>query len=316
MYRFLSLIALGISCVDASMFHSYSNPKIWTEENIPAFDELFLTWNGNRPLQENYHFYVSVKLEDWSPEILYASWGKNLQSTFISRTPDESILGYQDALNVLKGKKATGFRIRVADDKGSPIDMNLALHVYTNAENAIDKDRSFDSSILLDVPGISQMQLDHPRNEELCSPTSTTAVIRYLSKNLSLDPLEFAQFSKDKEFDIFGNWVLNLVQASSELGPSWDLWVQRLENFGDIYERLLQNTPVIVSVRGPLQGSASPYAKGHLLAVIGYDVETSQVICMDPAFSKDEETRVRYGLSDFLEAWYRRGKIAYIFSRK
>lgn len=77
-----------------------------------------------------------------------------------------------------------------------------------------------------------------------------------------------------------------------------------------------QGTPVIVSVRGPLTGSARPYAKGHLLVVIGYDSLNQKVICMDPAFPKDSETHVSYGLSDFVQAWNRRGNVAYVFTKK
>jgi hypothetical protein len=69
-------------------------------------------------------------------------------------------------------------------------------------------------------------------------------------------------------------------------------------------------------VRGPLPGSAKPYANGHLMAVIGYDPSQQTVICMDPAFPADSETHVVYHLSDFLQAWSRRGNVAYVFAKK
>jgi len=43
-----------------------------------------------------------------------------------------------------------------------------------------------------------------------------------------------------------------------------------------------------------LSGSAQPHAKGHLLAVIGYDSLNQKVISMDPAFPADGETHVFY----------------------
>ncbi len=73
---------------------------------------------------------------------------------------------------------------------------------------------------------------------------------------------------------------------------------------------------MIVSVRGPLINSATPYARGHLLVVIGFNPEKGEVICMDPAFPTDEKTHVRYPLADFLQAWERRGNLAYLFSLK
>jgi len=36
---------------------------------------------------------------------------------------------------------------------------------------------------------------------------------------------------------------------------------------------------------------------------------------MDPAFSTDAATHVTYDFSDFIQAWNRRGRIAYVFSR-
>ena len=99
------------------------------------------------------------------------------------------------------------------------------------------------------------------------------------------------------------------------LGSEWNCWVERLSGFDDIYKRLQQGTPVIVSVRGPLPGGALPYAKGHLMTVIGYDTENKKVNCIDSAFPTDGETNVFYELSDFVQAWSRRGKVAYVFSK-
>ena len=70
----------------------------------------------------------------------------------------------------------------------------------------------------------------------------------------------------------------------------------------------------MISVRGPLPGSALPYKSGHLLVVIGFDAEEKEVICMDPAFNTNAETRVRYKLYDLLQAWKRRKNVAYTFS--
>jgi hypothetical protein len=88
--------------------------------------------------------------------------------------------------------------------------------------------------------------------------------------------------------------------------------VERLLDFEALYQQLDRGVPVIVSVRGPLPGSASPYAKGHLLVVRGYDASSQKVLCMDPAFPADEKTLVSYELSDFIQAWDRRGNLAYI----
>lgn len=277
-----------------------------------------ISWNAIRPINGKFLFYVSVKTNEWSPWLLYASWGSDGQSSFLSTTQESPVRVYQDALEVMEGEKATAFQIRIIAEDGAPLNSIHGLHVYTNGDKAqeLQKLVSCLTPIYLQVPGLSQMTVDHIRHTDLCSPTSTTAVTRYLSNDYTIDPVGFAQEVWDSGFDIFGNWVFNVAQASTHLGYEWSCWVERLNGFDNIYQYLVQGNPVIVSVRGPLTGSAQPYAKGHLLAVIGYDPLQEKVICMDPAFPEDDQTHVFYDLSDFLQAWSRRGNIAYVFSKK
>lgn len=274
--------------------------RTWKEDNLPPFQELILSWNGQRP-STRVDFQIRLKIEEvWSPWQLYASWG-NEQRSYSSQAGGVKI--FQDAVEVCDGKWANGFEIQTTHP--------LRLHVYTGSTSKIGNSRDF-SPVLLEVPKLSQMTLDHPRHRDLCSPTSTTAVVRYLG-SLQADPVAFAERVRDQTFDIFGNWVLNVAEASHYLGPNWNVWVERLPHLGSLYERLLQGTPVIVSVRGPLIGSAQPYAKGHLLVVRGID--RTQVHVMDPAFACDENTYTSYPLEEFLMAWERRGRLAYIFSK-
>ena len=171
------------------------------------------------------------------------------------------------------------------------------------------------ANLHLQVPLISQMTLPHPRCRDLCSPTSVTSVINFLSPNQEIDPIIFALEARDHTFDIFGNWVLNIAQASALLGGEWSCWVERLHSFEDIYERLCQNTPVVISLRGPLLGSALPYHQGHLMVIKGYDANSNRVHCMDPAFASSTATDVTYSLEDFMQAWARRGYVAYLFEK-
>ncbi len=296
------------------MFHYYNVPEEWTEESVEPFDELILTWNGARPSDGNYLIYVSLKTEEWSPYLLYGLWGHKGQSSFVHNKQGCSVQVHQDVVSVKKAKKATGFRVKVVFENGTSIESLRSLHAFTNSLGQTLSKQTPMQSICLDVKGLSQMRLSHPRAQDLCSPTSTTAVIRYLLNQEVPDPVAFAERSWDYGFDIFGNWVLNVAESSSILGDEWDCWVARLCGFEDIYEFLSQKIPVVVSVRGPLLGSALPYAKGHLLVVIGYDAMNESVLCMDPAFPTDEETLVAYPLKDFMKAWERRGFFSYCWS--
>jgi len=292
------------------------NEAVWTKENLAPFRELMFSWNAPRPSQGEYLFSVRVYTDAWSPWITYASWGSQGQKSFADTATDLSVRGYQDIVEILNNAEATGVQIRVVAEGGAPLDKIHGLHVYTDGVKKLEPQIVNRSRVELLVPGISQMRLDHERHRDLCSPTATTAVVRYLSQNEAVDPVHFAQNVWDGGFDIFGNWVFNVAQAANVLGEKWDCWVDRLISFDAILERLHQGTPVVVSVRGPLAGSAQPYAKGHLLAVTGYDPEEKKVLCMDSAFPTDAETHVMYDLEDFVTAWGRRGNLAYLFSKK
>jgi len=314
-WNYYLIVILSISCfLDAYMIHQNEITREWERENLDAFDEMIMSWNAIRPDSGRYLFYASVKTEEWSPSLLYASWGSEGQQSFLNKSDFVRI--YQDAIEILDGRKATGFRIKIITEGNASLDQIYHLHVYTNSDKELSPKKTVKckSFISLDVPGISQMTLSHIRNVDLCSPTSTTAVIRYLGNNHNIDPLIFAFQAWDSGFDIFGNWVFNIAQASAELGRLWNCWVERLCSFDDIYLKLQQEIPVIVSLRGPLPGSALPYAKGHLMAVVGYDPGRQKVICMDPAFPSHKETRVEYAFSEFVDAWSRRGNVAYIFN--
>jgi len=297
------------------MFHLKNIQGEWKEEGLAPFSELMMTWNAKRPLNGKYLFYAGVITDKWSPWLLYASWGSDGQASCNNTVEVASVKVYQDAFEVLGEQKATGFQIKVATEGDASLDQIYGLHVYTNSEKPQESISSF-LPVCLEVKGLSQMTLDHVRHKHLCSATSTMAVVRYLSKNGEIDPVSFAQKVWDGGFDIFGNWVFSVAQAATELGPSWDCWVERLGGFEEIYRRLQSGTPVVVSVRSPLPGSAQTYPKGHLIAVIGFEPKEKKVVCMDPAFPTDDQTRAYYHLSDFLEAWERRGRISYVFSKR
>lgn len=316
---YISTLLLFLLPVEAYVKHSEGLiNQIWEEEDLPFFDELILSWNALRPLKGSYQFYISVKVGEWSPWLLYASWGSNHQSGYKNSSLEYPVSVYQDVFKVTDEKKASAFRVKVVPEGTSSLEGIHGLHAYVNGESIKNKkegDTYYFTSSSLNVPGISQMVVKHSRCKDFCSPVSTLAVTRYLFQNhLHID--SFAKNVWDEGFDIYGNWSLNVAEASSHLGLLWMCWVERLNTFDEILYSLAKGCPVVVSVRGPLPGSALPYAKGHLLVVKGFDAENQRVLCMDPAFPSDEETDVYYPVSDFIEAWSRRGFLAYMFSKK
>ena len=295
------------------LYTKYPLQKEWKEENLFPFDELILSWNAPRPLKGNFLFYVSVKTTEWTSPLLYASWGSSGQSSFSHSIQDTFIKIHQDTLEITEGQKATGFKIEIKSENGAHIESIYGLHVYTNGDKKTPLPELPPTSLHLKIPGLSQMTIDHIRHKDLCSPAATTAVIQYLLNDRTIHPKDFADSVWDAGFDIFGNWVFNMAEASTLLGKNWHCWVERLDGFHNIHDYLSQGIPVVVSVRGPLPKSAKPYIQGHLLAVTGYDALHQKVLSMDPAFPSDSETHISYDVLEFTEAWKRRGNIAYIF---
>ncbi len=310
----------------ADMHHHYvkhqniqNNSLIWAQKQTTPFEELLITWNASRPTRGHYSIYVSVKTGNWSPWLLYATWGNAFQKGTVSTLENLPVRVYQDAVETLEGALGNGFKVKIIAEKGADISGLKSIHVCSSKPNSmvvssqcIDITKSYQ----LAVNGLSQMALIDERGNRLCSPTSTTAVIRFLKNEDTLDPIQFAENVWDASFDIFGNWVFNVAEAYNQIkDASISCWVERLTGFQNILERLQEGFPVVISVRGPLTGSAQSYKSGHLLAVIGFDSKTREVICMDPAFDKNSETQVRYNLEDLVTAWNRRKNVAYIFRK-
>lgn len=326
MFKTLLLLTVSLTChLSASqLLHKEmtSHPSkndvfIWEEQNITPFTELMISWDAQRPAQGHYLISTSLLTTEWSPWLDYAYWGNDNQYSFKQEPAGTNFKVYQDAAEVLNGEKAVGFKIRIQSLEGADLTQVRTLHacttdIKTQTMNlAVDKYTSID----LPVKGLSQMALPDERKSRLCSPTSTTAVMCYLMPTLQVSALAFADKVYDTAFDIYGNWVLNTAQAAACLGAPWHVYVARLTSFDQIHVNLMKGYPVVVSVRGPLSGSAIPYVGGHLLVVKGYDANEHRVLCMDPAFADDTSTQVSYPLDEFLSAWNRRNGVAYLFYR-
>lgn len=316
---------LAIALPTITYHHSLSTVElnapsyIWEEHDTMPFDELIISWNMMRPQYGEFKIQTSVKIaNEWSPWFLYASWASNGQKGGNVSTGEHPIQIQQDLLQIVGGSKAEGFRILIEASEGALIEECYSIHacISSIADLFPESNAKNPYHIDLKVPLISQMMLPHPRHRDMCSAVATSSAISYLLNKNRIDPIFFALQARDEAFDVFGNWALNTAHASAVLGKNWQCWVQRLRGFDEIYAKLYAGIPVVVSVRGPLTGSASPYNQGHLLTVKGYLPKEKKVLCMDPAFPEDAATNVSYDLQDFMEAWSRRQYIAYVFQRQ
>ena len=285
---------------------------VWHQEVQEEIGELLFSFNALLPAQGYYYFYLRVRSGGWSDWQYIAAWGDSFRGTVV--TENEFFSFASDTLTAKTPYDA--FEVKVCTLHGASLRNIKHLYAATCIglpQSTLQGAEQFKSVQLPCTPGYSQMVLDHPRHKDLCSPTSVTNVLAYLL-NEPIAPLLVASIAHDDTADIYGNWMLNAAAAYAVSGGKCPCHVQRLSGFAEVIELLTLGRPVVVSIKGPLPGSATPYANGHLMMVYGYDAATQEVLCIDSAFPTDEGTRVRYKLNDFLQAWARRGNLAYVFS--
>ena len=177
------------------------------------------------------------------------------------------------------------------------------------------------------------MTLKHPRSADLCSPTSISMLLSYLSnfknKNKKRKEINLGKFvpnfadkaHDDCYLDIYGNWPLNIAQAYDSCKGLAAFRIERMNGFSEIYRYLKHKIPVAVSVRGKLKnGLSKGYHNGHFMVVVGWDKEKQLVICIDPAFTPKYDKKLgkkvlalkQHSVNEFLRAWNTSRNLAYV----
>lgn len=297
--------------------HAVEKPHgffIWSQKTDFPFDELIFSWNSVRPEKGYFTFFFRFFCAEWSSWVKFAEWGRCRDSFRFQRTISykSDFIVDVDTIRLNSGFKASAFEIKVESECGAELSC-----LHTLWASCIDRDKFVKEKEVFTKPtfelsefkGFSQMVLNHPRHHVLCSPTSTFMALNYLS-NLSDSIESFLAYVYDKGHDIFGNWALNAAGAY-ELSTQ-ACAVHKLASFSELYDQLLKSLPVVVSVKGELNGAPKNYPDGHLMVVTGYNAEKQTVKCFDPAFSCDSDVCVDYAISDFMHAWSNRGRLCYL----
>jgi len=294
-----------------------SNDIIFSQKKVPPFSQLIFSWNALRPSEGHFTFYVSVKdasTEQWGSWHQVAKWGAGIQRSF--RAKHDRNARHEYVRFEVDGGLADGFRIKVVAHDDAKVALLKALHVNVSdfsrfAGEVPQSLYTLGSVEIPDVPRFSQRELDHPRSSDLCSPTACSMLVSYLTKQ-KVNPLEFAQGAFDQGLDIYGSWPFNVAHAFERSQGKVLFATSRLNSFKDIHRQLCSGFPVVVSVRGDLQGAPKAYSNGHLLVVVGWDADRKVVICHDPAFETSEQTLAHYPIDSFLSAWERSRRLSYL----
>lgn len=312
------------------IFHKYFNEKnrienrdkkiiIISKNNMTPFTQLIVSWNAIRPKEGYFSFYAQVQnshTKQWGEWHHMFDWGRNIQQSYSSATDGSSSYAHV-RLELDKHHSAHGFRIKIIPHESACLSLlyscSIAYSHFDLFKSEIDSNMDLPSFCLSSMPKIAQFALAHEDKSRICSPVSCTMVVEYLTENLH-NPIEFAQQSYDSGLKSYGSWPFNIAHAF-ECCPRYSFFVRRLNSFKGIYNQLSKNLPVVVSIRGVLKGALKPFPHGHLLVVIGWDNETKEVICNDPAAETNDEVIKRYSLKDFLKAWELSYRLAYMIDK-
>jgi len=307
--------------IDEQVENKCKKEVICSKVDLPDFTQLVFSWNALRPEKGHFTFYAQVRnaqTKQWSKWHRMIEWGSDdKQKSF--KTEADGISSYHHVrLEAPETKTADAFRIKAETSHGAQLSLIKSLGVnVSNLRNfgtEVNKNFDIPSVYIKGVPRLSQFELTHPRNDGLCSPTSCTMLMSFLLAK-HIDPIDFAEKSFDTGLDKYGSWPFNTAHAFERADGTVSCAVLRLNSFKNLYDHLCKKIPVAVSVRGFIKGAPRTYDKGHLLLVVGFDAAKKEVICHDPAVSQAQQAQKRYQLKDFLQAWERSHRLAYIAER-
>ena len=295
-----------------------SDEFIITQSTILPSTQVIASWNALRPKQGYFIFWIQAHTEKnnkWGKWHKMFRWGNDhsTQQSFLSSS--DGMTSYEHVRLEAKQNLIDGIKIKVCAHEGA--DMRNVYGVTCSCSNyklfkhESSKDyNNLSSTTLYRVPHKSQFLLQHKDARVMCSPTSLSTFLQHIT-NKSCNSLASAQQVYDNGLKIYGSWPFNTAYAN-DYDRRNRYSVQRLQSFDDLYQRLRQKKPTVVSVRGSLDGAPQKYKNGHLILVVGYDAATKSVICHDPAIKK-EHVAIKYPLHSFLRAWESSRRLAYIY---
>jgi hypothetical protein len=301
-------------------------PYIYKRKSA-LFNQLIVSWNAMRPAEGYFSFWGRVRdaqTQKWYPWHKMFVWGTSPYGSLIQRSfLDNTTVGTQYLhvrLELPTGRFADAFAIQVQSHKGASLQLLKSITANTVNLTLFKPESTKLARNLSSVPRIKNIprysqRFDHPRALHMCSPTSTAMLTSYFTKRF-FHPLEFASYVYDRGLDTYGSWPFNTAHAFVASKGTISYHVQRLNSFRELHTLLKKAIPVVVSVRGPLRGCPPDceYKNGHLLAVVGFNQKTKEVLVHDPAFTLDA-VATKYKLADFLPAWERSRRLAYVAER-
>lgn len=292
---------------------------VYQHEDVHPFTQLVFSWNGFRPEKGYCSFWIQErdsKTKRWSSWHKMFDWGEKVQRSYTSYGDGTSTY-HHVRLETENGRHSDAFRVSIVSKNDADLSLIKAVSAAISdwdkfASEVGDKQLlKLPSVYVSKVPSFSQMTLNHPRSNHLCSPTSCSMLMAFL-RGTPVSPVDFAKKVYDEGLDTFGSWPFNMAHAFERSEGTVLFATARFNSFSGLHKRLQKDIPVVVSVRGRIRGAPKVYPSGHLLVVVGFDAHSKKVICHDPAFGSDSQVEVKYALADFLKAWENSNRLAYL----
>jgi cell wall-associated NlpC family hydrolase len=270
------------------------------------FDDVVGSWNAELPPGSRLELAVQVRLErSWS------SWyslgtalglpARRMELRSAGAQEDAHGLVVADTLKLKSPASALRFRLLLAASGRPVVVRQAALTVC--APSAPAEPPPFHPGPWvrrLKVRGRSQAVAPEAYRNDICSPTSLSAVLEYWG--VDRKTVDMAERVRDRTTGEFGNWTFNMAAAGA-LGL--DGLVARLDSLDDLAAEIASGRPVVVSLTfgpGGLPGAPLSETKGHLMVVTGF-TRNGDVIVMDPAGRTARSTSRVYGRREFHRAW-------------
>ncbi len=263
---------------------------------LPSWNATSLSTSSS--VKAEMRFFVNG---NWSNWITVGFWNKLLWS--YGSTSFNG--GYVDVDYVKLSTYVNTFQFRInfkrtSTDQPSPRLKQIAFFAsdteYPIDIAAITADNP--GEIFIDTEHIYQFDVDDEIGSRICSPVTTTMIIKSFGKNV--DAYDFALKTHDPYWDLFGVWPRAVTHAS-EYGLKGS--VTRYRTWSDAYEVLQNGGRIAMSVGQPLYS-------GHLMMLAGFDADGNPIV-HDPA--KSNGYAYVYDKYDLSASWFNKGGISYTF---
>ena len=279
------------------------------DAGIP-FNEMIASWNIEQAQSAAIKIEVRAHGEGFDTKwYTMAEWALDDNAgprASVKGQRDENGTVDTDTLVLKKQGKTLDVQVTLKNSGEGPVPiLKLLTFSFSNGQHLptakLEKSAAWGKTI--DVP--QRAQGNYPNGGVLCSATSMSMMLWHYSNQLGKPELnkdvpEVEYHVWDPVYKGAGNWPFNTAYVGSF--PGMRSYVARLGTTRDLERWIDAGYPVVCSVSFDLLRGLplSPTESGHLVVLVGFDVNGDPVI-NDPAFK--EHVRKIYKRSDFENAW-------------